>query len=352
MGSRFVVLVLAAGVASPPLSCGGKSVRSDGESGAEEHAEEAGRAGTGGSGGSGRPVLNGGSGGSGGTGAAASKGGTGGSSSTSGGGPSTSGGGPSSGAAPSGSGGAACGNSRISVPPDQDGWMDLRNWCVGVQGGWYAFGDQYPDRDGVRPCVDIGQHTVAECAQVTSPDPTLPLFPNMNGFMYTAGFVEKILPCPLGLTTSGCPDHDYANMWGAGIGFDLNSQKPSTPGEDLRDIWDPKVYGVTGISFSIDTVPLAGLRVEFPIVLPDGSDTDSQVAGAPYWGAQSSGDGRYPKSPVVIGVNTIRWTEIQSPLRSAYVFDSARLLSVRFHVVAGTDAPFEFTISNVTFLRD
>src|SRR5215213_10131571 len=80
-----------------------------------------------------------------------------------------------------------------------------------------------------------------------------------------------------------------------------------------------------------------------------GATTDEHPDGAPYWGASST----YPASPVVPGVNRVTWADIHPP-RTNYVFDTARMLGVQFHVPAVAAAPkgeYDFCISNVVMLR-
>ncbi len=175
--------------------------------------------------------------------------------------------------------------------------------------------------------------------------------------MCTEGAVAVILPCAAGITTSGCPDKDYSNMWGAGIGMDLNAKKAEDGGQ--KNSWDPALFGVIGISFEIDAVPLPGLRVEFPMLLtdeeaarvnlPSGSTTDDHPDGAPYWGATSV----FPASNVVAGTNRVVWSEVQPP-RTNYVFDTKRILGIQFHVPAvpgPNKGPYAFCVENLTLLR-
>jgi hypothetical protein len=268
-----------------------------------------------------------------------------------------------------GTGGSGSGN--VTLIPGPDGWIAGEDNDIGVQGSWYPYGDQYGDGAGDSKCTKFGNHMPSECAQITSPPPPPAMgFPNSGGAMHTEGTVEKILPCVEGsmaimIPTSGCPTFDYSNMWGAGIGFDLNADK----GEDggAKHMWNPAEHGVIGFEFTIDTVPLPGLRVEFPMllqdadaaadfpVLPPGSTTDSHSAGAPYWGAQRNGDQKFPNSPVMAGVNRVNFNEIdiQSPKLSAYVYDPSRMLGIQFHVPTNSTSSgtYSFTISNITFIR-
>jgi hypothetical protein len=344
-------------------ACGGKSARADagrataGQGDASTSAGTSGSGATTGSGGS-TSASTGGSTATGGAGAADGTGGAGGSG---GGGHETAAG--TGGESDPGSGDALASTTLV---PTAQGWVDHEDVGndVGVQGFWFAYGDQYGSGPADAPCTKIGLHLPSECAQVTSPPPPPAVgFPNVGGRMHTTGSIERILPCPAGLTTSGCPASDFANMLGAGIGFDLDADSPDSGG--ARHLWDPARYGVIGIEFTIDAVPLAGLRVEFPILLddaegaadfpplPPGSTTEAHSTGSPYWGAQSRGDGHYPSSPVQLGVNRVLWAEVAPPRLGTYQFDPARMIGVRFHVVssASSELPYEFTIWDVTYLR-
>jgi hypothetical protein len=181
--------------------------------------------------------------------------------------------------------------------------------------------------------------------------------------MCTKGEVAVIPPCKPGVTTSGCsmtPSKDFANVWGAGIGFDFNANKGPPEGDGAKRTWNPATYGVVGVSFEIDNVPPAGLRVEFPILLtpaeattaslPAGSSTDDHPDGAPYWGATSS----FPNSKVVAGaVNKVYFATDVKPPRTNYQYLPEKMLGIQFHVVASQSArsPYEFCVKNLTFLR-
>jgi hypothetical protein len=256
------------------------------------------------------------------------------------------------------------------IPSDM-GWVDHQDACndVNVQGSWYPYGDQYGMGEGDAKCIKVGLHMPSECAQITSPmPPPATGFPNVMGQMHTTGTVESILACPAGITTSGCPPTDYSNMWGAGIGFDFNADGADQGG--MKHVWDPDTVGVIGVAFTIHGTPL-NFRVEFPMQLTPAEaaadmppitianpTTDSHSAGAPYWGAQANGDAKFPKSPVVDGQenkiffdDAAATTGIESPNKALYKFDRHRMLGMQFHVVAGVAAPYDFTISNVRFLR-
>jgi hypothetical protein len=273
--------------------------------------------------------------------------------------------------------GAGCApNENRVLIPSATGWVDHLDPCndVGVQGPWYAYGDQYGTASYDARCLVYGQHQPSECAQITTPDPNVPGFPNLNGEMRTAGIAEKVLSCVAGsmaslIPTPGCVGggmgggFDYGNMWGAGIGFDFNRNAGPPNGDDRKYAWDPTSYNVIGIQFMIVNAP-PGMRVEFPMLLtaaeaaadtPPITDTppttDEHSAGAPYWGAR--GDGEFPNSPVQEGLNRITWDVVGIPKAGVYVFDTRRLLGIRFHMTTNTSSAhsYEFSIHDLTFLR-
>jgi hypothetical protein len=253
--------------------------------------------------------------------------------------------------------------SEIPLVPDSSGWVDRTTNPVGVQGPWYAFGDQY----GPAECLTIGLHAPEECSEIFTPTPgppgTLPFlfeFPNAHGVMCTAGETAVVLPCPTGLTTEGCPNADYENMWGAGIGFDFNAEMGAEGA--ARRAWNPFEYDIIGISFDIDQVTLAsGLRVEFEVRLtdaeavaqgvPTGSTSTATAKGSPYWGATSS----FPSSPIVPGTNHVLWSDVFHPA-GLYPFEPSRIVAMQFHAPAvytvnATRGAYSFCVSNVKLLR-
>jgi hypothetical protein len=270
-----------------------------------------------------------------------------------------------------GTGGSMPGTGNNKITISETGWVDLMDAGndVGIQGAWYPYGDQYGNRTSDAKCIRVGMHTAAECSFIESPtpppavgDPPTTGFPNVGGEMCTKGEVAVIPMCKPNVGTSGCPAKDYANVWGAGIGFDFNANKGPPEGDGAKRTWDPAPYNVIGVSFEITNVPLAGLRVEFPILLtaeeataaslPAGSTTDDHPDGAPYWGATSS----FPKSPVVAGaVNTIKFATDVKPPRTNYAYVPNKMLGIQFHVPAVAAPPrsaYEFCIKNLTFLRE
>lgn len=255
----------------------------------------------------------------------------------------TGGGGSSStgtgGSSSTGTGGSSGNLTGVTLVPSATGWIDKTDVgnTIMVQGAWYPYGDSY----GEAKCTSatFGKHAAGDCSVITMPDPVGTGFPNTAGSMCTTGTAAKVLDI-VGMT--GMPD--YSNMWGAGIGLDLNAS-----GGDLstKSPYNATMAGVTGISFKIDTVPLSGLRVEFPMPLTNGNP-----AGSDYWGASSS----YPASPAQPGLNVIRWADVKSPAAataSPVAFDPTQIESIQFHVPSSTSAasPYSFCISELTFLK-
>jgi hypothetical protein len=242
-----------------------------------------------------------------------------------------------------------------------------------VQGHWYPFGDQYKTGYGAAKCLTYGMHDPSECFLITSPDPTLMVFPNVNGAMHVTGTAEKVLSCVAGslastIPTSGCLGQgiaggsDFANMWGGGIADDFNADSPDSGG--TRHPWDASAHGVIGVEFTIKNMPAGGLRVEFPMQLTAAEaavdtppitalppTTDEHTAGPPYWGAKPNSV--FPNSPVVEGDNVITWDEVGPPKANIYAFDLSRILGIYFHVPTNraSASSYDFTISNFTFLR-
>lgn len=231
-------------------------------------------------------------------------------------------------------GGGAGGGSAVAgvvLVPDETGWIDgmATGNTVGVQGAWYPYGDAY----GEAKCLIA--HTAAECSVIMTPDPVATGFPNQGGMMCTSGSVAQVLGTP----------PDYANMWGAGIGLDLNATGGAN---SVKEPWNADMYGVKGISFVLDKVPVPGLRVEFPI-----PSTEGGTAGSNYWGATGS----YPNSNVKAGVNVIRWDAVKAPVGAMGTEapnHQQMLLAIQFHVPSTPAARgmYDFCVSELKFLTE
>lgn len=227
--------------------------------------------------------------------------------------------------------GDRCGNSRaVRLTPDATGWLDASSNSLGIQGAWYAYGDGQGS-DGLRNglCQAAG-HADSECSVIVSPLPGAPGFPNRGGKMCTSGTVSRVLDL------NGTPD--YGNMFGTGIGFNWASAASGEAG-----LFDARAKRVIGVQFELDSVPAAGLYVGFATPA-----SDAGSVGPDYWGANPA----FQSSPVVVGTNTVLFSNVQSPGPSTVPVDVTQLESMQFQVRSSTtqSSTFAYCISNVEAL--
>lgn len=229
----------------------------------------------------------------------------------------------------------AAGAAGIALTPDPTGWVDRTVTTPAmIQGAWYAYGDGIgPDGTAAMgDCVKLGMHQPSECSVINTP--SFGSFPNTAGKLCTKGTAAQVI----NLVGGTMPD--YNNIWGAGIGFDLNN---SGGDAGVKGPYNATANGVTGIGFTIDKLPLAGMRVEFPTV--------TTTAAAAFW------DGLNMTSPVKVGRNEIRWSAVKGPFyltTTPPTFDPTTILSLQFHIPSGTAAAasYDFCISDVTALTN
>jgi len=211
-----------------------------------------------------------------------------------------------------------------ALSPDPTGFVDvMATGTTGIKGAWYAYGDGIGS-DGSTATGDCelkGMHAASDCSTITMP--TFGMFPNTMGKMCTSGTAAKVLTM------------DYTNMWGAGIGLDLNNGGGDAGA--VKGTYNATANGVVGIAFDIDAVPLATLRVELP------TKTNTNAA---FWG------GANMSSPVKIGHNEFRWKDVTGPFYDpvATPFDPTTIYSIQFHIPTTTSAaaPYTFCISNLS----
>jgi hypothetical protein len=225
------------------------------------------------------------------------------------------------------------GATEVPLTPSMTGFVD--STATGVQGAWYSYGD---GNEGAMPagvCQTTGMHMTSECSVITAPAPGLPFAPAGTSMaqMCTNGTVAKVIPAA---------KPDYSNIFGAGIGLDLNN--PGLDGGTGKKMpYNAKTHNVIGISFDLSAVPASGLRVEFPFSAPD----------AAIW--KPSKAGSYT-SPLSVGHNILLFTNVVPPpyvAAAAQVpFDPATLLSLQFHIPTTTSssAPYSFCLDNVSLI--
>jgi hypothetical protein len=219
----------------------------------------------------------------------------------------------------------------VPLPPDPTGWVDrTATGTTNIQGRWYGFADGF-GADGTTAsgaCEMTGQHAPADCSYLTTP--SVGSFPNANGKMCTTGVAARVV------NIVGGTIPDYNNITGAGIAFSFNlAGMTATPLP-----YNATANGVTGISFDIDTIPLTGLRIQFP--------TTEQSMYPPFWG------GFNMTSPVVAGHNELHWKEVLGPFYDATAppFDPTAVIRVEFFVQSSVAAAaqFSFCVSNLAAL--
>jgi len=337
----------------------------------------------------------------------------------------------------------------VALTPDLHGVVSVHE--VGIQGRWYAYGDQY---DEPKRCLSLGRHAPETCSTVTSPE-ALPTFEFANnGSLCLTGEAAPVVPClastevecvALGDGVPGpddvhvrplvdsctcgaatclqaselcycpttpmvpCDGDDNSNIWGAGIGLDfsLNDAAGNTRDPLIHDggrsAWNPETYGISGIAFDFSLIyglvdatydpdRNANLRVEFPMVLPQGktlptavtarssqwpgtasikdetvswpgqdypdipTPSDEHPEGSPFWDAPGTWD--HVTSPVRQGHNVVHFSQVNPPpqdqiVDGKYDWDETQLLGVQFHVPTGKKRnKFSFCISNLTLIRD
>jgi hypothetical protein len=223
------------------------------------------------------------------------------------------------------SGGIDCGSDMKTLVPDSSGSFQVP--CLGIRGSWFTVADSLGS-SGLPPgdCQRLGMHSEIDCAKPTPLSISMSTLSAPDG-VCTSGVVEAVGQ------HDGEPDYD--NQWGAGIGFYFAGNEQS------YTVFDAAAAGVHGVSFYIDQRPLPGMRVEF-------ADTATVGKGAAYWGATSS----YPSSPLIVGYNQITWDRVVPPTSSIPTLDVSRLVTMTFHVPAGSVAgTYQFCIKDVSLLR-
>jgi hypothetical protein len=228
------------------------------------------------------------------------------------------------------------------IVPDANGYVSLGSNNIGIQGAWYAYGDDW-GTNGAPPgnCETVGKHPAAACSQITSPPPAMPDagdaggggFPNTNGTMCLTGTAAKVIAM------------DYSNIFGIGIGLDFNNVG------GVKMPWDstgaktgsPKVIG---FSFTISGYPTgAVVRVEFPTPLTDPTGNSLSLT--------ISKDGTYRADLTTMTSDPNYLKESFAPTGDAGApkWDPTQVESIQFHVVTDTSAAhpvMNFCVSNLT----
>lgn len=232
------------------------------------------------------------------------------------------------------------GSGGVLILPSTMGFVDGTN-SLGILGPWYAYGDNWADdgTPGGGKCETVGMNASTACSSLTTPAPGQPFAPAddpvTTGKMCANGIAAAIID-------DAAASPDYSNIFGVGIGLDLNNAGTADGGVG-KLAYDAPSHGITGFKFDIDTPPLNALRVEFPTTA---SGNDSA-----YWNGMANN-----VSPVKAGTNTVPFASVNGPmyLPTAPAFDATKLLSIQFHVIpsAGATTPFNFCVSNLTAITN
>ncbi len=180
----------------------------------------------------------------------------------------------------SGDSAAPANGTLVPLAPDANGYLGPASNSVGIQGAWYAFGDDL-GTNGAPPgvCETKGMHPANTCSTITFPPPAsasdagdgglVSTFPQSTpGTMCLSGTVAKVL------------GSDYTNMFGIGIGLDFNNEG------GVKMPYNATASHVVGFSFTLSGVPMgASVRVELPIPATDGNGDA--------WSYTASTDGPY-----------------------------------------------------------
>jgi hypothetical protein len=231
------------------------------------------------------------------------------------------------------------GAKEVALTPNATGFVD--DTATGVVGAWYAYGD---GNDGANPgvCQTTGMHMTAQCSLITAPVPGMPFAPTGTSLaqMCTSGTVAQVIAV-VGTAAGGSAMMDYSNIFGAGIGLDLNN-----PGLDggtgMKMPFDAASKMVIGISFDLDVLPATGLRVEFPF------GSASNPAGV--WKPNKTSYA----SPVSAGHNVLLFASVMQPsyVTAPVPFDPTTLTSIQFHIPTSimAAAPYAFCIDHLALI--
>jgi hypothetical protein len=246
------------------------------------------------------------------------------------------------------------GSGTIPLTPTATGFVD--DATSNVIGAWYAYGDSVGSGASVAlgadmansDCILKGGFPASACSVINNPSPGKPFMPDASGAMCTDGTAALVL-------MKGGAD-DYTDLWGAGIGLDLNN-----PGGDagVKGYYDASAYKGVSFTFTATTLPAGDMRVNFPFMGQHGTDS-------PYW--DGGGDGPMTSSPLTgTPANpqnvTIHWADVGGPAYlkgqtpsidpAMYPFKPSAVQAIQFQVFTNnkTVTPYAFCVSNLALLK-
>jgi hypothetical protein len=218
---------------------------------------------------------------------------------------------------------AATGGTAVPLTPDANGYVGPTSNPIGIRGAWYGFGDGW-GLNGAPPgvCETTGMHPPSACSTITFPPAASASDAGDGGFTSTFPQSTPGTMCLSG-TAAQVLGADYTNMFGIGIGLDLNN-----PG-GVRMPYDATANRVRGFSFTVSGIPAGvSVRVELPIPATD--------ATGDAWSLTLSTDG-----PHTVDLSTA--APDPNGLRPAFVptgtqpaFDATQIESIQFHLPTNT----------------
>jgi hypothetical protein len=221
----------------------------------------------------------------------------------------------------------------MSVPlmPDANGYIDPSSNSLGIQGSWYAYGDDW-GTNGAPPgnCETMGNHDATACSSITSPPPAM---------MADGGWVSSFMQMTPGTmcltgTAAKVVGGDYSNIFGIGIGLDFNNQG------GVKMPYNATMNNVVGFSFDISGIPsTATVRVEFPEAATNASGDAWAITASPNTTSYAVG----LSSTAMGGLLPLKPSFTSTTTQPA--FDATAVQSIQFHVPTTTSAAI--TVSNL-----
>ncbi len=225
-----------------------------------------------------------------------------------------------------GGGSSSGGGTGTALTPDPNGYFGPSSNSLGIQGAWYAYGDDW-GANGAPPgdCENKGMHAASVCSSITFPSPAMASDAGDGG--YTSSFPQSTpgTMCLSG-TAAKVVGSDYTNIFGIGIGLDFNNQG------GVKMPWNATQNHVVGFSFKIAGIPTGGsVRVELPIPATDASGSDS-------WSSTVMANGSYTVDLTSSASDTHGLKPAFTPTGTQPPFDATKIESIQFHVPTNTSA--------------
>jgi hypothetical protein len=225
----------------------------------------------------------------------------------------------SSGGAGSGSSSGAAAGTPVMLAPDANGFVGANTNSIGIEGSWYAYGDGWgPNAAPPGDCETVGMHMASACSSITFPPPAME---SEGGFVATFPQTTPGQMCLSG-TAAKVIGTDYSNMFGIGIGLDLNN----VGGTKMP--YNATANNVIAFSFHITGIP-AGVSVNIELPIPA---TDSSGDS---WSMPATADGDYTVNLTTSGAQGLKpsFTMAMEP-----AFDPTQIESIQFHIATNTVA--------------